>query len=79
MAGAEDVRSLGHEVDAAEDDVFRLGLPRGELRELEGVALEVGVLDDLFPLVMVAEDHQAAAEALARGVDAGIEGGGVEV
>ena len=33
-------------------------------RELERVAAEVGVLDDLVALVVVAEDHEPVAEAL---------------
>src|SRR5262249_22862405 len=37
---------------------------RRGLGELEGVAREVGVADDLVPLVVVAEDHEALADRL---------------
>ena len=40
--------SLGHEVHAAEDDVVGVGLAGRLLRQQEGIALEVGVLDYLF-------------------------------
>src|SRR5262249_3599398 len=74
--GGEDVGAFGHEVDAGEDDVFgadgadALG---GELAELEAVAGEVGELDDLVLLVVVAEDDEVFADlGLARG-DGGAE------
>ncbi len=69
----EDVRGLGHEVHAAEHD--RLGI-RHRLRrvgELERVAEEVGVLDDLVPLIEVAEDHHPVAECRLRGADARVQ------
>ena len=77
----EQVGGLGHEVDAAEDD--RLGL-RMVLRgpgEHERVADVVGVLDDLDPLIVVAEQNDAIAEALLGPADAVIElfGGGLLV
>jgi hypothetical protein len=56
MGRTEDVRRLRHEVDAAEDDELRLRLGRGLLREFQGVAALVGKLDDLLPLVVVAQD-----------------------
>ena len=58
----EDVGALGHEVDAAEEDEFGIAAAGGLLRELEGVAPEVGELDDLVPLIVVSEDHQILAE-----------------
>ena len=60
----EDVRRLRHEVHAAEDDVVGLGTGGRELGQLEGVAGEVGVPDDLVALVVMAEDDQAAAQRL---------------
>ncbi len=57
----EDVRGLGHEVDAGKDDVLRPGLLHplgGELAELEAVAGEVGIPDHLVLLVVVSEDNQ---------------------
>ena len=41
----------------------------GVLAELEAVAGEVGVLDDLVALVVVAEDDQPLAEGGASGAD----------
>ena len=61
-AGGEDVGALGHEVHAAEHDEVRLGPVRGGLRELERVAGDVGELDDLVALVVVAEDEDAIAQ-----------------
>lgn len=56
---------LGHEIDAAKDDVVRVdaGHAAGQLK---GVAADVAVADGLFPLVVVADDGQAAAEAGAQ-------------
>ena len=47
---------------AAEDDVVGLGPVGGGLRELERVARDVGELDDLVALVVVAEDEDPVAE-----------------
>ena len=70
MVGGEDVRGLGHEVHAAEQDELGLG-PRGRLaRELEGVARDVGELDDLVALVVVAQHERAAAQGGAGGAGA---------
>ena len=60
----EHVGGLGHEVDAAEDDGFGLGASLGGVRELEGVADEVGVLDDFVALIEVAEDDEAVAQGV---------------
>ena len=70
---AEDAGGLGHEVDAAEDDVAGLGAGCGLLGEEEGIALEVGVLDDFLALVVVAEDGHVGAELLADVVDAPVQ------
>ena len=60
----QDVRGLGHEVHAAEDDVLGLR-PGGRVPgQLEGVAGDVGELDDLVALVVVAEDEDLVAELL---------------
>jgi hypothetical protein len=62
----KNVRAFRHEVHTAEHDVVGLG-PRGDLaRQLERVTRVVGELDDLVALVMVAENHQPAAELPAR-------------
>jgi hypothetical protein len=64
-----DVGALGHEVHAAEDDVLGGGLRGGQARQLQRVAGEVGELDDLVALVVVAEDDDALAERPLRGGD----------
>ena len=71
----EDVGGLGHEVHAAEDDGLGVGPGEGGVGQLEGVAHEVGVLDDLVALVEVAEDHGAVAQLLLGGADAGVQFG----
>ncbi len=62
MRGAEDVRALGHEVHAAEDDEIGGVFAGGVLGELQGIAGVVGELDDFIALVVVAEDDEAFAE-----------------
>ena len=56
-----------------DSDRLRLGPALGGPRELEGVAHEVGVLDDLVALVEVAQHDDAFAECLPRGADPGVE------
>ena len=70
MRLGEDVGGLGHEVDAAEHDEVGLRPRRRELGQLERVAGEVRVPDDLVTLVVVAQDDQPAAERAARLRDA---------
>ena len=62
LVRGEDVGRLGHEVDAAEDDVRRVRPGRGLLGQLEAVAGHVGELDDLVTLVVVAEHEHRVAE-----------------
>ena len=57
--GVEDLRRLGHEVHAGEADDVGLGL-LGGLRELQGVADEVGHVLHLAVLVVVREEHRVA-------------------
>ena len=54
---------------AAEDDEFGIGL-RGETRQFERVAGQVGVLVNVGALVVVAEDDGALAQLGAGGADA---------
>src|SRR5882724_1582729 len=62
VLAAEDIGAFGYKVHAAEDDVAALGL--GGLKgEFEGVATEVGELNDFVALVMVAQDDDVAAQA----------------
>ena len=62
VVGREDVRRLRHEVHAAEEDELGLGPGGGLARELERVARDVGELDDLVALVVVAEHEGPAAQ-----------------
>ena len=61
----EDLRRLGHEVDAAEHDRRRLGLG-GDAGQPERVADVVGDLLDLGQLVVVGQDHGVALAGRAR-------------
>jgi hypothetical protein len=62
MRRAQHVGALGHEVDAAENDVVRFGTVGYLARQLERVADVVGELDHLVTLVVMPEDHQSFAE-----------------
>ena len=73
LGPGEQVGGLGHEVHAAEDDRLGVGLRLRRVGELERVAHEVGVGDDLVALVEVPEDDDAVAEGLLRCTDAGVE------
>ena len=68
--GVEDLRRLGHEVDAREADDVGLRLRR-RLRELERVADEVGDVLDLAVLVVVREEDRVAL--LLEALDLGLE------
>ena len=69
----EQVGGLGHEVHAAEHDGLGIGAGHGGVRELERVAREVGVLDDLVALVEVAEHDDPVAERGLGGTDAVVQ------
>ena len=73
VGASQDVGALGHEVDAAEDQVPRLGGGR-DLRELVGVAGVVGEADDLVPLVVVPQQDGARAELRPGSRDAVVHG-----
>ena len=53
---------LGHEMDAAEDDVTGLGLGRGLLAQAEGIAAKVAQVHDGLALIVVGEDEELGAE-----------------
>ena len=76
----QDVRALGHEVHAAEDDVRGVRSRRRVAGELERVAGDVGERDDLVALVVMAEDEHrspsAALAARARSTRSGSDGAG---
>ena len=66
----QDLRGLGHEVDAAEGDHVALHL-LGRLSELERIADEIREILDLGLLIVVGEDHRVALALHAR--DRGLE------
>ena len=70
MRRGEDVRRLGHEVDAEEDDEVGLGMLGADAGELERVPGVVGEADDLLHLVVVAEDQEPLPELRAARGDA---------
>ncbi len=63
MVFAKDVGRFGHEMDAAEDDIFGFGLRRHH-RKLIAVAGQVGVADNVVALIMMAENDDALAQFL---------------
>ncbi len=85
LVRAEDLRSLRHEVDAAEDDDVRVGLG-GDARQAEGVAHVIGDVLDFRQLVVVRQDDGVALLGQAahfvgpfrRGLDAFVSGGRVD-
>ena len=62
MRRAENVRALRHEVDATEDDELRGALARGRARQLQRVPGEIGELDDLVALIVMAQDDDPVTE-----------------
>ena len=66
MVAGEHVGRLGHEVHAAEDDVGGRVVVRREPGQFERVTAGIGPLDDLVPLVVVAEDEQSFAKSRPR-------------
>ena len=58
----QDVGALGHEVHATEHEEIGFGSSARPAGELERVAAQVGVADDLVALVVVTQDHELAAE-----------------
>jgi hypothetical protein len=73
LGPGEDVGRLRHEVDAAKDHELRLVLLGRVLGELEAVPREVGVLDDLVALVVVAENHESLPQEGAGAANAPVE------
>ena len=70
---AEDVRALGHEVHAAENNVLGVGFG-GDAGELVAVAGGVGKADHLVALVVVAEQEGGRAQLGAGLRDARVHG-----
>ena len=70
VVARQHVGRLGHEVDAAEDDVVGLRALLGEDRQAERVAPGVGPAHDLVALVVVAEHVDPVAERGLGGADA---------
>ena len=62
VGGAEDAGGFGHEMHAAEDYVIGFGPGRRFLGKQERVTLKVGILDDFFSLVVMAQDGNRFAQ-----------------
>ncbi len=75
FGAGEDVGGFGHEVDAAEDDGPAGCAFGGHFRQFVAVTPEVGELDDLVLLVVVAQDQERVAECVLGGKDAFFEPG----
>ena len=58
MFTAENIRTLGHEMNTAENDEFGLLLLSGPGRQFEGISPKVGKADDFVSLIVVTKDHQ---------------------
>src|SRR6266446_3497051 len=72
VLAAKNVGALGHEVHTAEDDVATFSL-RSLEGKLEGVATEIGELDDFVALVVMAQNHDILAQAGFGGSDTVVE------
>ena len=71
VIGAQHVGALRHEVHAAEDDEVGVGMPADLARKLEGVAGVIREFDHFIALVVMPEDHHAAAERRLGGAQSG--------
>ena len=74
MFAAQNIRALGHEMDAAKDDVAAVGFG-GLVRKLQGVAAEIGELYDFIALVVMSQNNDVASKFRSRGADALVERG----
>src|SRR5258708_5066272 len=69
----EHIRALCHEVDAAEDNVFRVST-RAFLGKFVGVTAKVGEANDFVALVVMAKDQSAGSERTTSSRNAGVHG-----
>ena len=74
LVAAENIRALGHEVNAAKNDVLAFGFG-GLLGELERIATKIGELHNFVALVMVAENYYVSAKSGLGCGDAVVERG----
>ena len=74
MRLSENVGRFGHEVHAAKDDVFGIGLRRHH-RKLIRIAGQIGVADDVVTLVMMAENYDPRTQFLPSFFDSGVDFG----
>ena len=73
VLAAENVRAFSHEMNAAENDVARIGFG-GLEREFKRIATKIREFDDFIALVMVAEYDNVFAQAVFGGRDTVIQG-----
>jgi hypothetical protein len=57
MSAGQDICALSHKVHTTEDDEFCRTLLGGSLSQLERVASDIGELDYLIALIVVAKNH----------------------
>jgi len=76
LGPGDDARALGHKMYATKCDEFGLILSRSFAAQLERVPAKVADLDDLRPLIVVGQDHQAIAKLTLDIQDLLVEGTG---
>ena len=73
MRSRKHVGAFSHEVHATENDELRFGMFGDLAGEAERIAGVVGKLDHFVPLIVMAEDDQAAAQRRLRRHNAPVE------
>src|SRR5678809_563414 len=66
---AEDIRALRHEMNATENDEFRVLLLASPGCKLEGIASKVGKSDHFVSLVVVTKNNKTTPKAGTNGTD----------
>ena len=59
---AQHIGGFRHEVHAAKHHIGPIGSLLGQLRQYQGIAAEIGMLDDFVALVVVTQNHHPIAE-----------------
>jgi hypothetical protein len=62
IGAAQHIGGFRHEVDAAKHDIGPIGTLLGHLRENQGVAAKIGMLNHFIALIIMAENHHPVAE-----------------
>jgi hypothetical protein len=69
MFPTEDIRTLGHEMNATENDEFRVLLLSGPGCKFERIAPKVGKSDNLVSLIVMTQNDQTAPKTGTNGAD----------